>query len=94
MPDGFRDGEEGLDDFGIELPARPADNLVAGGGEWLRRAVIIGGATGSGKTTTLAALVNEINQRDARHIVTIEDPIDISTLGLVALSTWKSRGSI
>jgi len=43
----------------------------------LRRGlVIIGGATGSGKTTTQAALVNEINQREARHIVTIEDPIE------------------
>ena len=41
-----------------------------------RGLVIIGGATGSGKTTTLAALVNDINQRDARHIVTIEDPIE------------------
>src|SRR5256886_2286236 len=41
-----------------------------------RGLVIIGGSTGSGKTTTLAALVNEINQRDARHIVTIEDPIE------------------
>ena len=41
-----------------------------------RGLVIIGGATGSGKTTTLAALINQINQRDARHIVTIEDPIE------------------
>jgi len=41
-----------------------------------RGLVIIGGATGSGKTTTLAGLVNEINQHDARHIVTIEDPIE------------------
>ena len=41
-----------------------------------RGLVIIGGATGSGKTTTLAALVNDMNQRDARHIVTIEDPIE------------------
>jgi twitching motility protein PilT len=38
--------------------------------------VLVGGATGSGKTTTVAALVAEINRRDARHVVTIEDPIE------------------
>lgn len=41
-----------------------------------RGLVLVGGATGSGKTTTLAAIVDEINRRDARHIVTIEDPIE------------------
>jgi twitching motility protein PilT len=41
-----------------------------------RGLVLIGGATGSGKTTTLASLVHEINGRDAKHIITIEDPIE------------------
>ena len=41
-----------------------------------RGLVLVGGPTGAGKTTTLAALVEEINRRDARHIVTIEDPIE------------------
>ncbi|HUK24298.1 MAG TPA: PilT/PilU family type 4a pilus ATPase [Terriglobales bacterium] len=41
-----------------------------------RGLVIVGGATGSGKTTTVAALVNEISRNQARHIVTIEDPIE------------------
>lgn len=42
--------------------------------------VLVGGATGSGKTTTVAALVNEINSRDAKHIITIEDPIEYEHL--------------
>lgn len=41
-----------------------------------RGLVIVGGATGSGKTTTVAAIVDEINRRDAKHIITIEDPIE------------------
>ena len=41
-----------------------------------RGLVLVGGPTGSGKTTTLAALVNEINLREARHIITLEDPIE------------------
>jgi twitching motility protein PilT len=45
-----------------------------------RGLVVVGGATGAGKTTTLAALVDEINRRDARHIITVEDPIEYEHL--------------
>lgn len=38
--------------------------------------VIVTGPTGSGKSTTLAALIDLINERHARHIITIEDPIE------------------
>ncbi len=38
--------------------------------------IIVSGPTGSGKSTTLAAMINEINRRDTVHIVTIEDPIE------------------
>jgi twitching motility protein PilT len=38
--------------------------------------VLVAGATGSGKSTTVAALVDLISRRDAKHIVTIEDPIE------------------
>jgi twitching motility protein PilT len=38
--------------------------------------VLVTGATGSGKTTTLAALLDEINETQPVHIVTLEDPIE------------------
>ena len=41
-----------------------------------RGLVLVGGPTGSGKSTTIAAIVNEINTHHPRHIVTIEDPIE------------------
>jgi twitching motility protein PilT len=41
-----------------------------------RGLVVVTGPTGSGKSTTLAAMINYINRRDAVRIVTIEDPIE------------------
>jgi len=41
-----------------------------------RGLVLVCGPTGSGKTTTVAALIAEINGKHARHIVTVEDPIE------------------
>ncbi len=38
--------------------------------------ILVSGATGSGKSSTLAALIEEINQTETRHIVTIESPIE------------------
>lgn len=38
--------------------------------------VLVTGPTGSGKSTTLAALINEINHREDLHIITIEDPVE------------------
>jgi twitching motility protein PilT len=41
-----------------------------------RGIILVTGTTGSGKSTTLAAMIDRINQRDAKHVVTIEDPIE------------------
>ena len=38
--------------------------------------ILVTGPTGSGKSTTLASLLDEVNHRDSRHIITIEDPIE------------------
>ncbi len=50
-----------------------------------RGLVLVTGPTGSGKSTTLAALVDKINNERATHIVTIEDPIEF---------THKSKKSV
>ena len=41
-----------------------------------RGLVLVTGPTGSGKSTTLAAIIDQINTNQARHIITIEDPIE------------------
>ncbi|RYC72598.1 type IV pilus twitching motility protein PilT [Candidatus Nanogingivalis gingivitcus] len=46
--------------------------------EFPRGLVLITGPTGSGKSTTLAALVDKINSEKAQHIITIEDPIEFT----------------
>ncbi len=42
-----------------------------------RGLILVTGATGSGKTTTLAGMIDLINETESRHVVTIEDPIEI-----------------
>ncbi len=44
--------------------------------EYPRGMVLVTGPTGSGKSTTLAAMVNHINEKEMGHILTVEDPIE------------------
>lgn len=44
--------------------------------QYPRGIVLVTGPTGSGKSTTLAAMIDQINKNEARHIITVEDPIE------------------
>lgn len=55
--------------------------------------VLITGATGSGKSTTLASVINEINETRDCHILTIEDPVEFLHLNKRALIHQREVGS-
>ena len=55
--------------------------------------VLVTGATGSGKSTTLAALMNEINHRSAIHIITLEDPVEFVYAQQVATINQRELGT-
>lgn len=52
--------------------------VVNGFANYPRGLVLVTGPTGSGKSTTLAALIDQINTEKAHHIITIEDPIEFT----------------
>lgn len=58
-----------IDDLGLPKILHSFTNLRQG-------FILVTGPTGHGKSTTLAAMINEINQTRSEHIVTIEDPIE------------------
>lgn len=60
-------------------------NVVLNFANFPRGLVLVTGPTGSGKSTTLAALVDKVNTERAQHIITIEDPIEF---------THKSKKSV
>jgi twitching motility protein PilT len=55
--------------------------------------VLVTGATGSGKSTTLAALLNEINHRSPIHIITLEDPVEFIYTQKVATVNQRELGT-
>jgi twitching motility protein PilT len=57
-----------------------------------RGMILVTGTTGSGKTTTLASMIDYINQNVRRHIVTIEDPIEILHTDNKALINQREIG--
>lgn len=57
-----------------------------------RGLILVTGATGSGKTTTLAAMIQKINLEQAIHIITIEDPIEYLFQDIKATITQREIG--
>lgn len=57
-----------------------------------RGLVIVTGITGSGKSTTLATIINEVNMKHARHIITIEDPIEFIHKDIKSMINQRSIG--
>ncbi|MQG92395.1 type IV pilus twitching motility protein PilT [Pseudomonas sp. MN1F] len=60
----------GVDELDLEevfqAVAQHADGLV-----------LVGGPTGSGKSSTLAALIDRLNREQAQHVITLEDPVEV-----------------
>ncbi|MFZ3045818.1 MAG: PilT/PilU family type 4a pilus ATPase [Desulfatirhabdiaceae bacterium] len=55
--------------------------------------ILVTGATGSGKTTSLAAILNEINETQSVHIVTLEDPVEYQHSHKQATFNQREMGS-
>ena len=72
---------------GLELPQILKDLALRP-----RGLVIVSGPTGSGKTTTLAAMIHHINANATCHILTIEDPVEYSHPNLKSFVTQRELG--
>lgn len=75
----------GCDTLGLPLAVQKLADLQQG-------LVLVTGATGSGKSTTLAALVQRINETRAVHVLTLEDPIEYVYTPRLALISQREVG--
>jgi twitching motility protein PilT len=55
--------------------------------------ILVTGPTGSGKSTTLAAMLNEVNLNEARHIITVEDPVEFVHQNKKSLFSHRNIGT-
>jgi len=55
--------------------------------------ILVTGPTGSGKSTTLAAMLNEINLTESRHIITVEDPVEFVHQNKKSLFSQRNVGT-
>jgi twitching motility protein PilT len=74
-----------LDELGVP-------DKVANFGRLARGLVLVTGPTGSGKSTTLAALIDQVNATRADHIVTVEDPIEFMHTNKKSLVNQREVG--
>ena len=58
-----------------------------------RGLIIVTGPTGSGKSTTLAAMINHLNTNESRHVITIEDPIEYVYPSVKCAITQRQLGN-
>lgn len=72
----------------LELPA-----VIKRLAELEKGIIIVTGATGSGKSTTLAAIINHINENSAKHILTIEDPVEFFHTSKKSLVNHRELGN-
>jgi twitching motility protein PilT len=72
----------------LKLP--PALYKIA---EFQRGLVVVTGPTGSGKSTTLAAIIDQINKTREAHVLTIEDPIEFVHPNIKCLITQREAGA-
>ncbi len=76
---------------GLETLGVP--KIVETFGNFANGLVLVGGPTGSGKSSTLAALIDYINRTSARHVVTLEDPIEVVHVRKQSLLNQREIGT-
>ena len=83
---GVPSGQHTFESLGLPRAVRTLAEIPRG-------LVLVTGATGSGKSTTMAAMVHHINASFSRHVVTLEDPIEFVHEDLLSLVTQREIGS-